>query len=809
MRLRRNPTVRTAAAAALATALAGALAVATAPAAHAFQEPQASGFSGNSVDLTDIVRLAPEAQGAAPNTQSAPQLTPGKNGQQAPVVQIKLPIKSEATATSAGKVYATWQPGDALVVSLPRGVTFAKAPSVTSSDLVDVGAGGTFGAPVTATIATDSGADITLAKPQTSVTLSADRSVARILITSAQWDGIPASAQSSEWLNVASATFDADKAPVQPGFVLSVDGIVLNIDKAAVGTVTAQVSGEASNGFYGTSDYDTYPAQVPAACTVGTAGGTRLTSYIGGTTTLGYLPSLAVSVQQPAGQVVGATLDLQQLPPVTVSGSFASGVADQVTGDVVVGGSVVGSVLFDFPSHNPRIDYMDAVVATSGAVQGVSVAPSAGQYSTTRTAALSLTAQQGGNGAVTMSGLRVAGYVPSGQVGAKAIPAGSSIAITVKGGAAAVNDAATVGCLTKPGASAFSAVIQPSDVYAAQAPLAMAKSASRIGGLNRYDTAARLALDYATTPGVSRPQAVVVANGESRKGGFDALSANFLAGQVGAPVLLTQAGALPREAAQALRAVLDGAPQATLYVMGKTDSVSDAVVAQLTAIAKSAVSGNVTVTRVAGDNRYATSALAADVGTVDAVSFAKGSPQYKTAILASGVVSADALAAGPLSFSAGLPVLLTGAGSLPKEVSAFLKKAGVQQVFVLGGVDRVSADALAQLRSLGVKVVKRIAGPNRFATSAELYSFAVAPGSTEASDGGGLGWGTGALAYMANGVTGFPDALAAGPLAGAVKAVLVTAGPSKLDPEVAALTKKAGSVIGLGQPATVPDAFLK
>jgi putative cell wall-binding protein len=794
--------LRTVLAAAVALATAAALSVALAPAASAFQEPRAAGFSGNSVDLTDIVRLAPDAQGK----QTAPQLTPGAKGQQAPDMQIKLPVKSEATKSAAGKIYATWQPGDVLVVTLPKGVTFAKAPTVTASNLVEVATGAAFGTPVSATITTDTGADVTLEKPQTAVTLSSDASAARILIKSALWGGVPEPAQGSEWLNVASADFGSAD---QPGFVLDITGISLNVGAAAVGTVTAQVSGEASNGFYGSADYATYPAQAPAACTVGTAGGTRLTSYVGGTTTLGFLPSKAIAVTQPSGQVVNATLDLQQLPPITVSGGFASGVADQLTADVVVGGATAGSVLFDFPSHNPQIGYMDAVIATSGSVQGVSLAPSAGQYSTTRTAALSLTAQQGGNGAVTISGLRVAGYVPTGQSGARAIPAGSSIAVSAKGGAAAVNDAATVGCLTKPGASAFSAVLQPSDVFAAEAPLAVAKSSSRIGGLNRYDTAARLALDYVATPGVSRPEAVVIANGENKKGGFDALSANFLAGQVGAPILLTQATTLPRESAQALRAVLDGSPKATLYVMGKADSVSDAVVTQATAIAKEAVSGEVTVQRVAGNNRYATSALAAGIGSVGSLSFAKGSPSYKTAILASGVVSADALAAGPLSFSAGLPVLLTGPGALPAEVTAFVKKAGVQQVFVLGGLDRVSADALAQLRSLGVAVVKRIAGPNRFATSAELYSFALAPASTEASDGGGLGWGSSSKAFVANGLTGFPDALAAGPAAGAAKSVLVTASPTRRDPAVAELTKKSTTVVGLGQPATVPDAFVK
>jgi hypothetical protein len=88
----------TALAAASAVALAAARAVVTAPAASAFQEPQAAGFSGASVDLTDIVRLTPDAQGK----QTAPQLTPGKNGQQAPNMQIRLPIKSEATASKPG-----------------------------------------------------------------------------------------------------------------------------------------------------------------------------------------------------------------------------------------------------------------------------------------------------------------------------------------------------------------------------------------------------------------------------------------------------------------------------------------------------------------------------------------------------------------------------------------------------------------------------------------------------------------------------------------------------------------------------------
>src|SRR5690606_36412476 len=148
---------------------------------------KAAGFSGNSVDLTDIVRLAPDAQGK----QTAPQLIPGKKAQQAPDMQVRLPIRSEATAHREGKIYATWQPGDVLVVALPAGVTFAKAPTVKASELVDVASGAGFGTQTTATVTTDSGAEIALTAPQTSVTLSSDGSAARILISNSLWGGVP------------------------------------------------------------------------------------------------------------------------------------------------------------------------------------------------------------------------------------------------------------------------------------------------------------------------------------------------------------------------------------------------------------------------------------------------------------------------------------------------------------------------------------------------------------------------------------------------------------------------------------------
>lgn len=780
--------------------------VAVSPAAQALSEPAASGFKGDGVDLTDIVRVAPGSDG----TQTAVPLTAGATGQQAPDLQIRLPIKTEATATAPGREFATWQPGDALTVQLPAGVTFAATPKVTAGGLVDVAPGAAFGSAVTAALTADAGSNVTLAAPVTAVALSADRSTARILITSSQWADVSAAAQQAEWINLKSAAFTP--ATADPGFVLTVSGVRLSVAKGTIGAVTATVAGEASNGFYGKPEYATYPAVAPAACTVGTAGGTRNVSYVGGTTTLGVLSGLSITANQPAGQVLLASDALQSLPQVSVRGAFASAAGYALSGDVMVGGAAAGSVLFDFPAHKPAIPYLDATLAASG-VSGVSLAPTAGQYGLARTAQLTLTAASGGNGSVTVSGLRISGYVPTGQMGARAVPAGSTVRISVTepaGADLAVNDTATVGCLTKPGASTFSDVTAKRAAAGSDSTsLKVAVTADRIAGLNRYGTAALLAEQYVAQPGTTL-SAVVLANGEDRKGGFDALSANYLAGRVHAPILLTAVGTLPRETAQALRSVASGAGAVTLYVMGKSDSVSDAVAGEAQAILASGASGAVTIKRIAGGNRFATSVDAASVGTVGSASFAKGSPSYKTAILASGLVGADALAAGPLSFSSGFPVLLTGAGAtLPAEVAAFISSQKIRQIFVIGGNDRVTTGQLAQLRALGVSVVKRIAGANRFATSADLYTFAVRPSTTAASAGGGLGWGTGATAYLANGVTGFPDALAVGPLAGSNRAVLATTAATRLDPAVSALTARATTVVALGQPASVPAALLK
>lgn len=137
-----------------------------------------------------------------------------------------------------------------------------------------------------------------------------------------------------------------------------------------------------------------------------------------------------------------------------------------------------------------------------------------------------------------------------------------------------------------------------------------------------------------------------------------------------------------------------------------------------------------------------------------------GAAPLPTAILASGETNADALSAGSVSAQFHLPVLLTGPGALSAPAAAAIMELGVQQVIVLGGTDRVSAQARAALTAMGVVRVVSIAGTDRASTAANLYTLA-----RKTVGDGGMGQ-AGTTVALANGWTGFADALTAGPYLG-------------------------------------------
>jgi putative cell wall-binding protein len=220
------------------------------------------------------------------------------------------------------------------------------------------------------------------------------------------------------------------------------------------------------------------------------------------------------------------------------------------------------------------------------------------------------------------------------------------------------------------------------------------------------------------------------------------------------------------------------------------------------------------VVRVAGASRYDTAVRAATAGGDDPTGFwvekytiGAGSSLGKTAFLASGTSNADALAAGPISNAMRIPVYLTGTAALPQSVATALSSQGISNLIVLGGTDRVPDSVVAQAKSAGVQTVYRIAGKNRFATAATLYTFAR---TTLAGVDGAHYGAASAPVFLANGVTGFPDALAVGPLAASHGAVLLTTAADRLEPGAKEFLAAGGTtgVTALGAPATVADSVL-
>ncbi|GAA4288620.1 cell wall-binding repeat-containing protein [Georgenia daeguensis] len=192
----------------------------------------------------------------------------------------------------------------------------------------------------------------------------------------------------------------------------------------------------------------------------------------------------------------------------------------------------------------------------------------------------------------------------------------------------------------------------------------------RWSGADRYAVSAAVSR-ASFSPGVD---VAYVANGLTS---VDALSAAPVAGMHGAPVLVTQAGALPT----AVAAELDRLNPRKIVILGGTGAVSSTVQSQLGRYAPS-------VGRWSGPDRYAVSAA------VSRATFDAGAP---VVYVANGLTSIDALSAAPVAGMRGAPVLLTQQGALPTAVLAELERLRPGKVVILGGTGAVSTAVQEQL----------------------------------------------------------------------------------------------------------------
>ena len=237
-------------------------------------------------------------------------------------------------------------------------------------------------------------------------------------------------------------------------------------------------------------------------------------------------------------------------------------------------------------------------------------------------------------------------------------------------------------------------------------------SVREFAGQDRYDTALRLAKNFATSKGgLGSVPTAFVSSGETL---VDSISVAGLAGYVDAPILLTPTDSLHGGTAD----FIEDYGVSTVYVLGGSAAVADSVVTAIEGL-----NAGPTVTRIAGDDRYATAAAIASM--IDAESSWCGSDAV-SAVLINGATDmmAFGVAVQTIAYRLQLPVLMTASDELPDATSEYITENDVEHVQIIGGTGAVSAGVASALTSLGVDTVARVDGDSAAAVSVALAQMA-------------------------------------------------------------------------------------
>ncbi|MDE0319857.1 MAG: cell wall-binding repeat-containing protein [Acidimicrobiaceae bacterium] len=232
--------------------------------------------------------------------------------------------------------------------------------------------------------------------------------------------------------------------------------------------------------------------------------------------------------------------------------------------------------------------------------------------------------------------------------------------------------------------------------------------AREFAGQDRYDTALRLAKNFATSKGgLGTVPNAFVSSGETL---VDSISVAGLAGYVDAPILLTPTDSLHGGVAD----YIEDYGVSTVYVLGGSAAVSDATVTAIEGL-----DAGPTVTRISGDDRYATAAAIA--GMIDAESSWCGTDAV-SAVLINGATDmmSFGVAVQTIAYRLQLPVLMTAADELPDATAEYITENDVEHVQIIGGTGTVSTGVASALTTLGVDTVARVDGDSAAAVSVAL-----------------------------------------------------------------------------------------
>lgn len=261
---------------------------------------------------------------------------------------------------------------------------------------------------------------------------------------------------------------------------------------------------------------------------------------------------------------------------------------------------------------------------------------------------------------------------------------------------------------------------------------------TRIAGKNRYESAAQISREQFTNA-----KKVIVVNSQKYA---DALSATTLSdGRYS--ILYTEKDTLPT----ATRNEIQRLNPIEVYLLGGKQSISDGIENILKKYANK-------VTRIAGKDRYETSAKVAAMSN------------KKNIVIASGENFSDPLYASSYAYSNNAKILLSSGKTLSRETRDYLlrNKSRIGNVTVVGGGKSISSSTVRYIQSVTGKNVGRISGRNRYEGSVKVAN------SMNKSK-----------VFIASGED-FADALAISPLAQKLNAPILLSAKGKLDTSVIA-----------------------
>ena len=218
----------------------------------------------------------------------------------------------------------------------------------------------------------------------------------------------------------------------------------------------------------------------------------------------------------------------------------------------------------------------------------------------------------------------------------------------------------------------------------------------RLAGDDRYETAIKISKDN-----FKSSDTVVLASGTNSA---DALAASSLATSKSAPILLTKRNEIGKNVFDEIKRLNAN----NVIVVGGKVTISEKVVSALK-------DKNITVKRLAGDNRYETS--------YEIAKELLKSNKAKEAIIVNGFKNVDALSVSSLATKENLPILLNDGNRLSKDIKNIVGDSNIKKMYIIGGRTSLPRRIEDNIKALDIEY-ERLAGEDRYETSSKIAKYA-------------------------------------------------------------------------------------